>query len=69
MPADEGFVPSPAADAAPQPPLWRALRLSPCACGPRDLVRLRRPEWLRRLVPSRRLYRCPHCGTTVFYGR
>lgn len=69
MPADEGFLPSPAAHDAPQPPLWRALRLSPCQCGPRDLVRLRRPEWLRWLVPSRRLYRCPHCGTTVLYGR
>jgi hypothetical protein len=50
-------------------PSLRTLRLSPCDCGPRDLVRLRRPEWLRRLVPSRRLYRCPHCGATVFYGR
>lgn len=69
MPADEGFVSSPAAHASPQPASWRTLRLSPCDCGPRDLVRLRRPEWLRWLFPTRRLYRCPHCGTTVFYGR
>lgn len=68
MQADEGLDPSRAEDAL-QPTLWRNLRLSPCECGPRDLVRLRRPEWLRWLVPSRRLYRCPHCGSTVFYGR
>lgn len=68
MQADDGIDPAHLAN-APRPPLWRALRFDPCDCGPRDLVRLRRPEWLRRLVPSRRLYRCPHCGSTVFYGR
>lgn len=48
---------------------WPPLRFSPCECGPTDLVRLRRPGWLRWLVPSRRLYQCPHCGVKVFYGR
>lgn len=69
MPADGGLLPSHADEATTRRFSLRALRLSPCACGPRDLVRLRRPGWLRWLVPSRRLYQCPHCGTTVFYGR
>lgn len=69
MHADEGLLPSRADHETPQPIAWRTIRLSPCECGPRDLVRLRRPEWLRWLVPSRRLYRCPHCHATVFYGR
>jgi hypothetical protein len=69
MAADESFVAP--ADKAPLRlrSLWRALRFSPCACGPRDLVRLRRNKWLRWLLPRRRLYRCPHCGSIVFYGR
>ena len=48
---------------------WQVLRLSPCPCGPRDLVRLRRTQWLRWLFPRRRLYQCPHCASIVFYGR
>jgi hypothetical protein len=48
---------------------WRLFRFTPCACGVRDLVRLRRPAWMRWLFPRKRLYRCPHCGAAMFYGR
>lgn len=50
-------------------PLWRTLRFTLCEHGPGDLVRLRRPPWIRMLVPSRRLYQCPHCGARVLYAR
>ena len=45
--------------------LWQLLRFSPCACGPRDLVRQRRPAWMRWLFPRKRLYHCPHCGASA----
>jgi hypothetical protein len=45
------------------------LRFTPCEHGAGDLVRLRRPQWLRVLVPKRRLYQCPHCGVRVMYAR
>lgn len=50
-------------------PFWRGVRFTPCEHGPGDLVRLRRPEWMRVLMPQRRLYRCPHCGVRVLYAR
>jgi hypothetical protein len=50
-------------------PFWRMLRFTPCEHGAGDLVRLRRPQWLRVLVPKRRLYQCPHCGVRVMYAR
>jgi hypothetical protein len=54
----------------PAPPhLWQMFRFSPCDCGPRDFVRLRRPAWARMLFPRKRMYQCPHCGSTVLYGR
>ena len=45
-----------------------AFHLAPC-CGANDLIRLHRPPLLRWLFPMRQLYRCPHCGSKVFYKR
>jgi hypothetical protein len=50
-------------------PFWRMVRFTPCEHGPGDLVRLRRPQWMRVLVPNKRLYQCPHCGVRVLYAR
>lgn len=55
--------------ARPRPYLWRMLRLGPCGCDALDYLRVHRPAWMRRLFPTRQLFRCPNCGARLFYRR
>lgn len=52
-----------------RPRFWQQFRFEPCVHGASSLVRLHRPTWMRWLVRSRRLYKCAHCGSVVFWGR
>lgn len=67
--AADGTMPARHPAAAADLPLWRRFRLTPCEHGTADLVRLRRPEWMRVLLPYRRLYKCPHCGARIVFAR
>jgi hypothetical protein len=44
------------------------LKLKNCGCDPGELIRLKRPFWLRALT-ERRLYRCTACGATSLVDR
>lgn len=44
------------------------VKLTPCGCGARNLVRIDRSFWMR-LVPTRRYYFCPVCRSNQFLSR
>jgi hypothetical protein len=41
------------------------MRLTACDCRAVHYRRVRRPQWMRRMVPSRRLYHCLGCEATL----
>lgn len=41
------------------------MRLTACDCRAEHYRRVRRPRWMRRVAPSRRLYHCLGCDATL----